>query len=58
MSPTVLKLARFFVAGILVLLCAALRGEMAQSSSQSGGSGDDWPTIRPESMCPPGNEEG
>jgi quinoprotein glucose dehydrogenase len=42
-SPTVLKLARFFVAGILALLCATLPGGMAQSSSQRGGSGDDWP---------------
>jgi quinoprotein glucose dehydrogenase len=37
------KLAQIFLTGILAVACATIPGAIAQSSSQAGGSGSDWP---------------
>ncbi|HEY4742956.1 MAG TPA: pyrroloquinoline quinone-dependent dehydrogenase [Candidatus Acidoferrales bacterium] len=37
------KLSEIFLASILAAACAGMPGAIAQSSSQSGGLGDEWP---------------
>ena len=37
------KIAQFFIAGVLALVCAAMPESMAQSPGHPDGSGGDWP---------------